>query len=64
MSFAFFCLFKIIIFYLFKNFLFIILAALGLRFCAWAFSSEQGLLFVVVQGLLIVMVSLVAEHGL
>ena len=42
------------------------LAALGLRCCAWAFSScsERGLLFVVVRGLLIAVVSLVAEHGL
>ena len=32
----------------------------------WAFSScgERGLLFVVVRGLLIVVASLVAEHGL
>ena len=50
---------KIILFYLF-------LAALGLRCCAQAFSScgEQGLLFVAVRGLLIVVASLVAEHGL
>ena len=42
------------------------LAALGLRCCAWAFSScgEQGLLFIAVCGLLIVVASLVAEHGL
>ena len=42
------------------------LAALGLRCCAWAFSScgEWGLLFVVVRGLLIAVASLVAEHGL
>ena len=42
------------------------LAALGLRCCAWAFSScsERGLLFVVVRGLLIVVASLVTEHGL
>ena len=54
------------------------LAALGLRCCAWAFSScgEQGLLFVVVCGLLIavasrcgaralgVWASVVAAHGL
>ena len=32
----------------------------------WAFSScgEQGLLFIVVRGLLIAVASLVAEHGL
>ena len=42
------------------------MAALGLRCCMQAFSScgEQGLLFVVVRGLLIAVVSLVAEHGL
>ena len=42
------------------------LAALGLRCCVWAFSSccERGLLFVVVRGLLIVVASLAAEHGL
>ena len=42
------------------------LAALGLCCCAWAFSScdELGLLFVAVHGLLIVVASLVAEHGL
>ena len=35
-------------------------------FAAWAFSSfgDQGLLFVALHGLLIVVVSLVAEHGL
>ena len=42
------------------------LAALGLRCCMWAFSScsEQGLLFIAVHGLLIVVASLVTEHGL
>ena len=42
------------------------LAALGLRSCAWAFSScgEWGLLFVAVHGLLIAVASLVAEHRL
>ena len=42
------------------------LAALGLRCCAWAFSScgERGLVFIVVQGLLVALVSLVVEHGL
>ena len=41
-------------------------AALGLRCCLWAFSScgKQGLLFVVVRGLLIAVASLVVEHGL
>ena len=48
-----------IIFYLF-------LAVLGLRCCTWAFSScgEWGLLFAAVHRLLIVVASLVAEHGL
>ena len=42
------------------------LAALGLCCCTRAFSScgERGLLFVVVHRLLIVVASLVAEHGL
>ena len=42
------------------------LAALGLRCCAWAFSScvERGLLFVAMHGLLIAVTSLVAEHRL
>ena len=53
----------------FKNvfILFILfLAALGLRCCARAFSScgEQGLLFVAVCGLLIVVASLIVEHWL
>ena len=43
-----------------------ILAALGLRCCSGAFSScgEWGLCFVAVRGLLIVVASLVVEHGL
>ena len=42
------------------------MAVLGLCCCSWAFSScgERGLLFVAVHGLLIVVASLVAEHGL
>ena len=42
------------------------MAALGLRCCVRAFSScrEWGLLFVAVHGLLLVVASLVAEHGL
>ena len=52
----------------FKKFLFIylFLAALGLRCCPRAFSScgEQGLLFTAVRGLLIAVASLVVEHGL
>ena len=45
---------------------FLVLAVLGRRCCAPAFSScgEQGLLFVAVCGLLTPVASLVAEHGL
>ena len=44
----------------------LLLAALGLHCCAWAFSScgKWGLLFFVVHGLLIAVASLVAQHGL
>ena len=47
-------------------FIYLFLAALGLRCCTWAFFSgvERGLLFVAVCGLLIAVASLVAEHGL
>ena len=47
-------------------FIYLFLAALGLRCCTRSFSScgEQGLLFVAVHGLLIAVASLVAEHGL
>ena len=47
-------------------FIYVFLAAWGLRCCARHFSScsEWGLLFVVVHGLLIVVASLVVEHGL
>ena len=46
--------------------IYLFLAALGLRCCTRAFSSsgERGLLFVAVRRLLIVVASLVAEHGL
>ena len=46
--------------------IYLFLAALGLRCCTRAFSScgEWGQLFVVVRGFLIVVASLVAEHGL
>ena len=52
---------KIIYFYFY-----LFLAVLGLCCCAWAFSScvKQGLLFVAMHGLLIVVASLVVEHGL
>ena len=47
-------------------YLFIILAALGLRCCAGTFSScsEQGLLFLAMRGLLIAVASPVVEHWL
>ena len=53
-------------FFKFIYFIYLFLAALGLRCCARAFASygEQGLLFVVVRGLLIVVAPLVAELGL
>ena len=52
-------------FFLIKK-IFFILAALGLCCCTWAFSScsKWGLLFVAAHGFLIVVASLVAEHGL
>ena len=54
-------------FYFFLNkFIYLFLAAFGLRCCAQAFSScgEWGLLFLAVHGLLIAVASLVAEHRL
>ena len=55
-----------IIIFKFIYFIYLFLVLLCLRNCAWAFSScdERGLLFVVMRGLLIVVASLVAEHGL
>ena len=55
-------------FLLFKKinlFIYLFLAAQGLRCCMWAFSScgKWGLLFIVVRGLLIVVACLVAEHS-
>ena len=52
--------------YYYYYYYYLFLAALGLHCCAWAFSScsEQGLLFVAVRVLLIVVASLVVEHGL
>ena len=48
------------------NCVYLFWAALGLCCFVWAFSncSEQGLLLVVVRGLLIPVASLVVEHGL
>ena len=50
----------------FLKLIYLFLAVLGLRCCAWAFCScgEWGLLFVVVRGLLIAVASVVVEHGL
>ena len=50
----------------FNKFIYLVLAALGLRCCARAFSScsERGLLFLVAHGPLIAVASLVAEHRL
>ena len=47
-------------------FIYLFLAALGLGCCVRAFSccGKRGLLFVAVPGLLIVVASLVVEHGL
>ena len=59
--------FKVIFIYLiFLKLINLFLAALGLHCCMRVFSScgERGLLFVAVHGLLIALVSLVAEHGL
>ena len=53
-------------FLIYLLFIYLFLAALGLRCCARAFSTcgERGLLLVAVRGLLIAGASLVAEHGL
>ena len=53
-------------FFLINFFFYLFLAALGLRCCSWASSScgKWGLLFVAVRRLLIVVASLVVEHGL
>ena len=63
--FVFFIFLFLIFIYLFFC-LFLFLAVLGLRCCAQAFSScgERGPLLVAIRGLLIVVASLVAEHGL
>ena len=47
-------------------FIYLFLAAVGLRCCVRAVSGcgEQGLLIIVVRGLLIAVASLVAEYGL
>ena len=58
--------FILFFFFFFNKFIYLFLAALGLRCCTRAFSScgEQGLLFVAVRGFLIMVVSLAAEYGL
>ena len=57
---------KNIVFFLFKIFIYLFLAALVLHCCVRAFSScgERGLLFVAVHGLLIAVASLVAKYRL
>ena len=59
-------LFPRLFLFLKNKFIYLFLAALGLRCCTRAFSScfEQGPLFVVVHMHLIVVASLVVEHGL
>ena len=54
------------IIHFFLRYIHLLMAVLGLRCCVWGFSncSEQGLLFIVVHGLLIAVVSLAAAHGL
>ena len=54
------------ILYFISFFLLFFLAAFGLRCCPQVFSScdERGLLFIEVRRLLIVVASLVVEHGL
>ena len=53
-------------FFLIYLFIYLFLAALGLHCCEQAFSScsERGLLFIAVRGFLLVVASLLAEHGL
>ena len=57
---------RINFFFKFLRFIYLFLAVLGLRFCAWAFSGcgEWGPLFITVRGPLTVAASLVAEHRL
>ena len=53
--------------FVFSKFIYLLfLAVLGLHCCTRAFSScgQQGLLFVVLRGLLIAVASPVVEHGL
>ena len=52
--------------FIFKNFIYLFLAVLGLHCCVRAFFScgERVLLFVAVRGLLTAVASLAAEHRL
>ena len=65
-SFPFFFFHKFIYLFIYLFIYFLILAALGLHCCVWAFSScgEHGLLFVAVRRLLIAVVSVVVAHWL
>ena len=60
------CTASYILFFFIYKFIYLFLAALGLRCCMWAFSScvERRVLFIVVRGLVIAVASLVAEHRL
>ena len=53
-------------FFFISLYIYLFLAALGLRCCVWAFSSctERGLLFVAMLGLPTAVAFLVVEHGL
>ena len=66
MIFYLFIYFYLFIFNKFIYFIYLLLAVLGLRFCARAFSGcgERGPLFIAVRGPLTIAASLVAEHGL
>ena len=55
---SFFCFFKILFIYFWLHWVFIAVRGLSLV------NRERGLLFVAVRGLLIVVASLVVEHGL
>ena len=59
-------LFVVRFFFKINKFIYLFLSVLGLHCCLWAFFScdERGLLFVVVCGLLILVASLFADHGL
>ena len=59
--------YPLFLFFFFNKFIYLfVLAVLGLRFCARAFSScgKRGPLFIVVCGPLTILASLVAEHRL